>query len=88
MSAVHPGKDGKVRAVDVITNRVNIPDPKLKRLLSLDHFKVKTTTLSRPITKLALLIPQKKMMKNPEGGLLHSGEDVGAMAGELQEDAA
>ena len=61
-----------------------MPDKKVPRPLTLNRFKVKTASLRRPVTKLALLIPAKKVMTNPGEGTPHGGEDVGATE-ELQE---
>ena len=54
--------------------------PEIPRLLNISDFKVKTTTLRRPVTRLALLIPKKKVMSNSEDGTPHGGEDVRATA--------
>ena len=84
VTEVFPGEDGKVRAVEVLTKKVAVPDQKVPRPLTVSQFKVKTASLRRPVSKLALLIPAKKVMKNPGEGTPHGGEDVGATAGELQ----
>ena len=78
VTATFPGADGLVRAVEVLTKKVAVPDPQQKRPLTLDQFQVKTSSLRRPVHKLALLIPAKSMMKTPTE-TLHRGEDVWAM---------
>ena len=80
-----PGEDGKVRAVEILTKKVAVPGPEIRRPLNISNFKVKSAILRRPVTKLALLIPAKKVMTTSEGGTPHGGEDVGAIAGELQD---
>ena len=85
VTEVFPGEDGKVRTAEVLTKKVSVPDKKVPRPLTLNRFKVKTASLRRPVTKLALLIPAKKVMTNPGEGTPHGGEDVGATAEELQE---
>ena len=83
---VFPGEDGKVRAVEVLTKKVAVPDPKLQRPLTVSQYKVKTASLRRPVSRLALLIPAKRIMKNPGEGTPHGGEDVGATGGEQQQE--
>ena len=78
VTATFPGADGLVRAVEVLTKKVAVPDSRQKRPLTLDQFQVKASSLRRPVHKLALLIPAKSIMKNPTESL-HGGEDVGAM---------
>ena len=72
VSAVYPGEDGLVRAVDVVVKKVVLPSDKTKRPLKLEQLKVTTSTLRRPITKLALLVP------TTTEGVLHGWEDVQA----------
>ena len=55
VTAVFPGQDGLVRAADVLTKKVIIPEPSVKRPILPSQLKVKTCILRRPITKLALL---------------------------------
>ena len=78
---VYPGKDGKVRAVDVLAKKVAVPDPAVKRPLSVS---VKCTILRRPVTKLSLLIPAskaRKEVKKPQGGCSgHRGCPAGRAA--------
>ena len=76
VTAVFPGKDGHVRAVEVLTKKVTVPDESVKRPISLSQHKVRTCTLRRPVTKLALLIPANKVTTYE--GVLHSREDVQA----------
>ena len=83
MTKVFPGEDGKVRAVEILTKKVAVQGPEIRRPLTVSSFKVKTATLRRPVTRLALLIPKKKMLKSPGEGTPHGGEDVEATAGEL-----
>ena len=83
VTEVFPGEDGKVRAVEILTKKVAVPGPEIRRPLTVSTFKVKTATLRRPVTRLALLIPKKKMLKSPGEGTPHGGEDVEATAGEL-----
>ena len=78
VTAVFPGEDNKVRAVEVLTKKVAVPDPQQRRPLTLPQFKVKTVSLRRPVHKLALLIPAKNIIKTPTR-TLHRGEDVWAM---------
>ena len=78
VTAVFPGKDGLVRAVDVLTKKVTLPDPSVKRPISLKQLRVRTCTLRRPVTKLALLIPACKTGSGSDEGVLHSREDVQA----------
>ena len=78
VTAVFPGKDGLVRAVEVLTKKVTIPEPSIKRPISPAQLKMKTCTLRRPITKLALLIPACKTGSHSHEGVLHGREDVQA----------
>ena len=55
--AVYPGDDSLVRAVDVSVKKVVLPDDSVRRPLRPDQLKVKSSTLRRPVSKLALLIP-------------------------------
>ena len=66
--------------MEILTKKVAVPGPDFPRPLNISNFKVKTTTLRRPVTRLALLIPKKKVMSNSEDGSPHGGEDVGASA--------
>ena len=75
---VFPGEDGKVRAVEVLTKKVAVPGPEVTRPLTLAKYKVKTASFRRPVTRLALLIPSKRLMKSTREGTPHGGEDVGA----------
>ena len=79
VTAVFPGEDGQVRAVEVLTKKVAVPDSVVKRPLALSQFKVKTGTLRRPIAKLALLIPACKVTRISEDGSPHSRENVQAI---------
>ena len=85
VTAVFPGDDKRVRAVEVLTKKVTVPDPQLRRPLTLTQFKVKTASLRRPVSKLALLIPAKKIIKTPTR-TLHRGEDVWAMQEEKEKE--
>ena len=76
-----PGEDGRVRAVEVTTKKVAVPDPQVRRPLTISQFKVKTASLRRPVSKLALLIPARRIMTTPRDGTPHGGEDVGATDG-------
>ena len=78
VTSVFPGKDGLVRAVEVLTKKVTRPDPTVKRPISLSQLRVKTCTLRRHITKLALLIPACKTYSGSHEGVLHSRENVQA----------
>ena len=53
VTATFPGADGLVRAVEVLTKKVAVPDPQQKRPLTLDQFQVKTSSLRSPVHKLA-----------------------------------
>ena len=72
VSAVFPGDDGLVRAVEVKVKKVVLPAETAKRPLKLDQLKITTSTLRRPVTKLALLVP------NSDEGVLHGRENVQA----------
>ena len=67
-----PGDDGLVRAVEVKVKKVVLPAETAKRPLKLDQLKITTSTLRRPVTKLALLVP------NSDEGVLHGRENVQA----------
>ena len=69
---VFPGEDGLVRAVEVIVKKAIIPENIPKKSLKLDQIKIRTSTLKRPVAKLALLVP------NSTEGTLHRGEYVQA----------
>ena len=84
VTQVFPGKDGKVRAVEILTKKVAVPGPENRRPLDISKFKVKTALLRRPVTRLALLIPKKKMT-TPRDGAPHGGEDVGAIGSQDQD---
>ena len=82
VTEVFPGEDGKVRAVEILTKKVAVPGPEIRRTLTVSSYKIKTVTLRRPVTRL-VLIPKKKMLKSPREGTPHGGEDVGASDEEL-----
>ena len=73
-----PGDDGLVRAVDVIACKVNLPPKKTKKPIHHSEMKVKTTTLRRPVAKLALLLRNEREL--PLGGEC-SGEKTPTTAG-------
>ena len=57
ISQVFPGKDGLVRAVEVKVTKAVIPKKVPGRKAKWDEIRIKTSTLRRPVTKLALLVP-------------------------------
>ena len=57
VTKVFPGEDGLVRAVEVVVKKAAIPPNISKKNLTLDHIKITTLTLKRPVAKLALLVP-------------------------------
>ena len=57
---VYPGDDGLVRAVDIITCKVILPET--GKRLPISQRKMKTTTLRRPVAKLALLIRNERVL--------------------------
>ena len=85
VTSVFPGADGLVRAVEILTKKVAVPGPEIPRPLNISNFKVKTAILRRPVTRLALLIPKKKVLTSPREGTPHGGEDVGAIEEEEQD---
>ena len=87
VTAVFPGKDGLVRAAEVLVKKVIIPDSSVKRPILPSQLKVKTSTLRRPITKLALLIPACKTSMKSQKGDLHGREDVQATVPEQQQSS-
>ena len=54
---VFPGKDGLVRAVEVEVTKAVMPDKVPGRAAEWNKIKIKKSTLRRPVTKLALLVP-------------------------------
>ena len=60
VTAVFPGDDGLVRAVEVLVKKATIPPNIPKKKLTLDQIKITSLTLKRPVVKLALLIPATK----------------------------
>ena len=79
VSKVFPGEDGLVRAVEVTVKKVTLSDSTAKRPIKLDKIKVTTSTLRRPVTKLALLVPHSTE------GALHGREHVQATRSSSQE---
>ena len=73
VAKVFPGEDGLVRAVEVTVKKAIIPENIPKKSLKLDQIKIRTSTLKRPVAKLALLVP------NSTEGSLHRGEYVQAI---------
>ena len=69
---VFPGEDGLVRAVEVVVKKATIPNNIPRKHLKLEQIKITTSTLKRPVAKLALLVP------NSSEGSLHRGENVQA----------
>ena len=61
-----PGEDGLVRTVDVVVCKINLPAVKGNKPIPHEKMKVKKTTLRRPVTKLALLVPYGRVL--PLGG--------------------
>ena len=53
---VYPGDDGLVRAVDVKTCKVILPDRLKAKNLTHNQMELKSTVLKRPVSKLALLV--------------------------------
>ena len=53
---VYPGDDGLVRAVDVKTCKVILPDRLKAKNLTHNQMELKSTVLKRPVSKLALLM--------------------------------
>ena len=86
VTQVFPGKDGRVRAVEILTKKVAVPGPEIRRPLDISKFKVKTAFLRRPVTRLALLIPKKKITTTPRDGAPHGGEDVGATGSQEEQE--
>ena len=59
VTATYPGKDGVVRAVDVMTKTVVRPKPSSStKAIDVSQLPVKTATYRRPITKLTKLLPE------------------------------
>ena len=69
---VFPGEDGLVRAVEVVVKKATIPNNIPRKHLKMEQIKITTSTLKRPVAKLALLVP------NSSEGSLHRGENVQA----------
>ena len=72
VTQVFPGDDGQVRAVEVVVKKAVIPEDVPKKKLKLEQIKIRTSTLKRPVAKLALLVPYSTE------GSLHRGEYVQA----------
>ena len=64
---VHPGEDGLVRTVDVKTCKVILPDRLKQNQSTHSQMTLKSTVLTRPITKLALLVPAKRVLSSGGG---------------------
>ena len=59
VTATYPGKDGVVRAVDVMTKTVVRPKPSSStKAIDVSQLPVKTATYRRPITRLTRLLPE------------------------------
>ena len=71
---VHPGEDGLIRTVDVKTCKVILPDRLKQNQSTHSQMTLKSTVLTRPITKLALLVPAKRVLSSG-GGCLVLGTD-------------
>ena len=60
VTAVFPGDDGLVRAVEVQVKKATIPPHIPKKNITPDKIKITSLTLKRPVAKLALLVPAPK----------------------------
>ena len=60
VTAVFPGDDGLVRAVEVLVKKATIPSNIPKKNVTPDKIKITSLTLKRPVAKLALLVPAPK----------------------------
>ena len=72
VARVFPGDDGLVRAVEVTVKKAVIPGNIPRKSLGLDQIKVITCTLKRPVTRLALLVPNPTEV--PSSGGVCSGQ--------------
>ena len=61
VTATYPGKDGIVRAVEVMTKTVVKPKPSTSKNMDVSQLPVRTATYRRPITKLTRLLPEDYM---------------------------
>ena len=59
ITKVFPGEDGLVRAVEVAVKRAVIPEKVPGRVAKWNEIKIKSSTLRRPVSKLALLVPAR-----------------------------
>ena len=64
----YPGEDGLVRAVDVAVSKVTLPDKPGKGPISHSKMILKKSDLRRPVTRLALLVPDPKRDLSGPGG--------------------
>ena len=74
VSKVFPGKDGLVRAVEVEVTKAVIPDKVPGRAAKWNEIKIKRSTLRRPVTKLALLVPSSNEEPDTSLGGVCSGQ--------------